>query len=76
VGGATVVIHPDGSQEAFVGGKRAFTGRWVATGGNGYRLTWVENGSVDTLRLSADGKTMDGSNAAGTAVHVTFQAGS
>jgi hypothetical protein len=75
VGGLRVIIHADGSLEGFVGSNRSYTGSWVATKANGYRLTWRENGSVDTLRLSSDGKYLDGSNAAGTNIHVTCQGG-
>jgi RNA polymerase subunit RPABC4/transcription elongation factor Spt4 len=75
MGGLTVVIHPDGSQEGLVNGNRSYTGRWESLGGGTYRLTWRENGSVDTLRLSPDGKSMDGSNSSGTSIHVSCQAG-
>jgi hypothetical protein len=75
LGGLTVVIHPDGSQEGILNGNRMYTGRWESLGSATYRLTWRENGSVDTLRLSTDGKSMDGSNKAGTSIHVTCQVG-
>ena len=72
-GGATVVIRSDGSQQALVNGSAAFNGQWQSLGGGLYRLTWRENGAVDTLRLASDGMSMDGSNNFGDSVHVTCQ---
>ncbi len=70
--GDRVVINPDGTVRGFHGnGSPSNDGSWVGLGGNRYRLSWRNGGWTDTLTLSADGTTMDGTNNVGRNVHVT-----
>ena len=71
VGNETVTINADGT----VNHTKGYTARWQPLGGNQYRLTW-NNGAVDTLTLSPDGRAMDGTNNYGNTVHVTCAGGS
>ena len=77
VDNATVVIRADGTA---AGGPRdgslSSNGRWEGLGGNRYRLTWPLDGLVDTLTLSADGRSWDGTNNVGRSFHVSCRTGS
>ena len=67
VSGQTLVAHPDGSLEVFAGGRRINTGRWTREGG-GYVFRHREGGWVDTVRLSADGSSLSGTNNTGASL--------
>jgi hypothetical protein len=66
VDNATAVINADGTVTHTSG----YTARWQRLGGNQYLFTW-NNGAIDTLTLSSDGRAMDGTNNYGRAIHVT-----
>ena len=66
VDNATTVINADGTVTHTAG----YTARWQSSGQNRYLFTW-NNGAIDTLTLSSDGRAMDGTNNFGQAIHVT-----
>jgi hypothetical protein len=66
VDGAKTVIHADGSVTHTSG----YAARWQPLGGSRFLLTW-NNGAIDTLTLSADGRAMTGSNNHGRSIRVT-----
>jgi hypothetical protein len=71
VNGHTVVIDDNGSVAEINGeGNRSNSAQWVMLGGNRIRIAW-NNGYVDTLTLSADGSSMDGTNNEGSSLHVS-----
>ena len=73
VAGQTLVIATDGSFEVFLGQEKINVGQWVSLDGARYRLTHRNGGWVDTITLSADGRSIDGVNNRGGALHGTRQ---
>jgi hypothetical protein len=72
VAGQTLVIRENGSLEVFDGsGARINDGRWevLDAGGRKYRFTHRVGGWVDTVVLSADGRSLDGTNNHGSTIH-------
>jgi len=68
-----LVIATDGSFEVFLGQEKINIGQWVSLDGARYRLTHRDGGWVDTITLSADGRSIDGVNNRGGALHGTRQ---
>jgi len=68
VAGQTLVISVNGTFEVFKGLAKINEGRWVSLGGTQFRLTHRNGGWVDTVNLSADGKTISGTNNLGHSV--------
>jgi hypothetical protein len=64
--GPTVTFKDDGT-----GGNSLFTFTWTCSGGN-YVLVW-SHGYTDRVKLSADGKSLDGKNQNGTHIFASRQ---
>jgi hypothetical protein len=62
VSGQTLVIAGDGSFKVYLGSQQINDGQWVSLGGNSFRLTHRSGGWIDTITLSADGRTISGVN--------------
>ena len=71
VGGHTLVIHANGTLEAFQGLAKVNDGRWESLDGDRYRFIHRNGGWVDTVTLSADGNVLDGVNQQGNALRGT-----
>jgi len=57
-----LVIHPDGAFEVFEDGGKVNEGHWENLEGRRYRLRHRYGGYIDTVTLSDDGNTLDGTN--------------
>ena len=62
VGGQTLVLHPEGTFEVYLNGGKINEGHWESLGGDRYRFFHRNGGYVDTVTLSADGNSLDGTN--------------
>lgn len=62
VSGQTLVVHADGAVEVYQGNTKINDGRWEILDGNRYRITHRNGGWVDTVILSADGRSLEGTN--------------
>ena len=62
VNGQTMIVYTNGTFDKILDGKRFNGGRWVNLGGSQFRFTHETGGYIDTLTLSADGKSFDGTN--------------
>lgn len=71
VSGQQLVVHAIGSCEVFLGGDRINECNWVGLGNSRFRLTHRSGGWVDEVTLSADGRSIDGINNVGYALHGT-----
>jgi hypothetical protein len=75
VSGQTLRINADGTLQVYQGSSKINEGRWVNLGGRQYRLTHTSGGYVDTVTLSTDGNSLDGTNNSGYQLHGTRQGG-
>lgn len=71
VAGQTLEISANGTFEVFQGLAKINEGRWVSLGGAEFRFTHSNGGWIDTVTLSADGKTLTGTNNRGNPVQGT-----
>lgn len=71
VSGQTLIVSADGSLQVWLNGRQINEGRWESLGGQRYRLTHRSGGWVDTVSLSSDGRTLDGTNNAGSHIRGT-----
>jgi len=62
VSGQSLVIHPDGTSEVNQKGQKVNDGQWTSLGGDKYRLVHRVGGEVDTVTLTPDGNTLDGTD--------------
>lgn len=74
VAGQRLVIRENNTLEVFDGaGNRINDGRWelLDTGSRKYRFTHRSGGWVDTVVLGPDGRSLNGTNNHGSAIHGT-----
>ena len=71
VAGQTLEISANGTFEVFEGLAKINEGQWVSLGGAEFRFTHRNGGWIDTVTLSADGKTISGTNNRGNPVQGT-----
>jgi hypothetical protein len=71
VDGHMLVLHADGTLEAFKDIIKVNDGHWESLGGDRYRFTHRKGGWVDTMTLSADGNVLDGVNNHGSRLRGT-----
>jgi hypothetical protein len=69
VGGQTLELHPDGTFDVYLNGDKINEGHWESLGGNRYRFVHRNGGYVDTVTLSDDGNSLDGTNNENHSLH-------
>jgi hypothetical protein len=69
VSGQTLVISANNTCEVYEGSRKINECHWESLGQNQYRLTHRDGGYVDTVTLSADGNSLDGTSNQGYALH-------
>jgi hypothetical protein len=75
VSGQVLQVNADGTFQVLLGNSKINEGRWVNLSGGQYRLTHNSGGYVDTVTLSGDSNSLDGTNNLGYHVHGTRQGG-